>query len=233
MEEKILRLSADAAKSVEIFGKKHAEPDFVLPGLVAGAVGVLTGYDRTFWALEAAMAVACKTKGGDLLGIKPKSNGKVVYYNSIYPAYTLDERLYLIEQHIKDKEAKASIASNMTVLNGYGCKIDLMHDKDIQNIVLAYKGYRLIVFDTLPYTVSDANTGDIAKQAHVLRYIAAKTGAAVLYTTHDESGLIAFARWHGKMEKAGKHVHLSISDKDRHDYTYNREQGGVLIPLEK
>ena len=63
--------------------------DFIWPGFLAGTVGALVAPGATgksFWALEAAMSVACgaavdcKAAGGDLVGLAPERSGRVVYF---------------------------------------------------------------------------------------------------------------------------------------------------------
>lgn len=49
--------------------------DFIWPGFLAGTVGALVAPGATgksFWALEAAMAIACSVAGGDLVGLAPR-----------------------------------------------------------------------------------------------------------------------------------------------------------------
>ncbi|MDR2880919.1 MAG: flavodoxin-dependent (E)-4-hydroxy-3-methylbut-2-enyl-diphosphate synthase, partial [Azoarcus sp.] len=46
--------------------------DFIWPGFLAGTVGALVAPGATgksFWALEAAMSIACSVAGGDLIGL--------------------------------------------------------------------------------------------------------------------------------------------------------------------
>ena len=56
--------------------------DFIWPGFLAGTVGALVAPGATgksFWALEAAMAIACSVAGGDLVGLSPACAGRVVF----------------------------------------------------------------------------------------------------------------------------------------------------------
>ena len=64
---------------LQAFETKQPDPDFLWPGFLAGTVGALVAPGATgksFWALQAAMAVACHVPGGDLLGLNPSQNGK-------------------------------------------------------------------------------------------------------------------------------------------------------------
>ncbi|MGS4934027.1 AAA family ATPase [Aeromonas sp. 25-281] len=52
--------------------------DFIWSGFLAGTVGALIAPGATgksFWALQAAMAVACKESDGDLLQLRPTRSG--------------------------------------------------------------------------------------------------------------------------------------------------------------
>ena len=56
------------------FTNEPPELDFIWPGFLAGTVGALfapgaTG--KSFFALEAAMSIACSVAGGDLVGLAP------------------------------------------------------------------------------------------------------------------------------------------------------------------
>jgi len=70
---------------IEICGSFEAYPpesDFIWPGFMAGTVGALVAPGATgksFWALEAAMSIACSVAGGDLMGLHPERSGRVRY----------------------------------------------------------------------------------------------------------------------------------------------------------
>ncbi|WP_223925530.1 helicase RepA family protein, partial [Aeromonas caviae] len=65
----------------------HAASDghsrFQRPEALAGRAGGhqcahgATG--KSFWALEAAMSIACSVAGGDVVNLKPQHTGRVVY----------------------------------------------------------------------------------------------------------------------------------------------------------
>lgn len=63
---------------------EHEPPvlDFIWPGFLAGTVGARVAPGATgksFWALEAAMSIACSVAGGDLVGLAPTHTGRVAY----------------------------------------------------------------------------------------------------------------------------------------------------------
>jgi regulatory protein RepA len=78
--------------AIDIMGAFETEPpelDFIWPGFLSGTVGALVAPGATgksFWALEAAMAVAAP--GADLLGLRPPASGAVGRHalREIHPA---------------------------------------------------------------------------------------------------------------------------------------------------
>lgn len=67
------------------FTNEPPELDFIWPGFLAGTVGALVAPGATgksFFALEAAMSIACSVAGGDLVGLAPAHTGRVVYLGS-------------------------------------------------------------------------------------------------------------------------------------------------------
>ncbi len=58
--------------AIDVLAAFECEPpvlDFIWPGFLAGTVGALVAPGATgksFWALEAAMSIACSVAGGDL-----------------------------------------------------------------------------------------------------------------------------------------------------------------------
>ncbi|QDJ39774.1 AAA family ATPase [Bordetella hinzii] len=91
--------------------------DFVWPGFLAGTVGALVAPGATgksFWALEAAMSIACAVAGGDLVGIAPERAGRVVYFAGEDPEVALVRRIHAIGLHL-NQQAREAIAQNLTL----------------------------------------------------------------------------------------------------------------------
>ncbi|WP_449757724.1 AAA family ATPase [Diaphorobacter aerolatus] len=67
--------------AINVLAAFECEPpvlDFIWPGFLAGTVGALVAPGATgksFWALEAAMSIACSVSGGDLVGLAPHTPG--------------------------------------------------------------------------------------------------------------------------------------------------------------
>lgn len=173
---------------------QEPEPlDFVLPGFVAGTVGTLfspgaTG--KSFLALEAAIAVASSTDGGDLLRLHPDASGRVVYLAAEDPDSVLSTRLYAIAQHLPPV-ARESIIENLSIHSILGRGMDLGNRSHCDGIINYIEdGARLIVIDTISrlHTLEESSNGDMARLLQGLEYMAARTGAAVLFLHHISKG---------------------------------------------
>ena len=61
-----------AINIMEAFQQEPPQLDFIWPGFLAGTVGALVAPGATgksFWALEAAMSIACSVAGGDVVNL--------------------------------------------------------------------------------------------------------------------------------------------------------------------
>jgi len=95
------------------FTNEPPELDFIWPGFLAGTVGALVAPGATgksFFALEAAMSIACSVAGGDLVGLTPKKTGRVVYFAGEDPQPALIKRVHSIGQHL-GQSAREAIAA--------------------------------------------------------------------------------------------------------------------------
>lgn len=94
------------------FTNEPPELDFIWPGFLAGTVGALVAPGATgksFFALEAAMSIACSVAGGDLVGLAPAHTGRVVYLAGEDPQPALVRRVHAIGQHL-NQSAREAIA---------------------------------------------------------------------------------------------------------------------------
>src|SRR5476651_1780877 len=133
------------------FDEQQPDPDFLWPGFLAGTVGALVAPGATgksFWALQAAMAVACHVPGGDLLGLEPRQNGKVFYIAGEDPELGLTQRLYSMSSHL-EVESRKSIAENLVIDPVMGTQLNLISDDQRKTLIEKCRGARLLVIDTL------------------------------------------------------------------------------------
>ena len=180
-----LPLSLDLAAA---FREKPRDPDFVLPGLVAGTVGALVSPGATgksFWALEIAAAVA---GAGDMVQAGVRSHGRVLVIAAEDPTPILATRIHNMGQRLDESERDAAI-ERLDVLPAMALGIDLYGDgaqRWADAIIERGRGCRLIVVDTLSrvHSGEENERRDAARVMRLLEYIAARTGAAVVFLHH-------------------------------------------------
>lgn len=220
------------------FSNDPPQLDFIWSGFVAGTVGALIAPGATgksFWALQAAMSVACYAPGGDTIRISPRHNGPVVYMAAEDPEAALIQRVHAIGKHL-NPQARQAIAENLTIEPILGKRFDVMSGAGVELLLSKCEGARLLVLDTLNrvHQLDENSNGDMARVVSTLEHIAAKSGAAVLYLHHVSKGsaqnnqldqqqaargasvLTDNARWCGYVTKMGQKQAEQLSDrKDR------------------
>lgn len=174
------------------FTNEPPELDFIWPGFLAGTVGALVAPGATgksFFALEAAMSIACSVAGGDLVGLAPAHTGRVVYLAGEDPQPALVRRVHAIGQHL-NQSAREAIAENLMLEPIMGKRLNVMDEAHLRRVIDYSAGARLIVLDTLSriHSLDENSNGDMAHLVSVLEHIAATTGAAVLYLHHVNKG---------------------------------------------
>lgn len=227
--------------------------DFIWPGFLAGTVGALVAPGATgksFWALEAAMSVACSVAGGDLIGLAPPHTGRVVYLAGEDPTPALIRRVHAIGQHLSQK-ARAIIAENLVLQPILGKRLNVMEDLHLARVVEFCAGSRLIVLDTLSriHALDENSNGDMARLVSTLEYLAAETGAAVLYLHHvnkssaregqtdqqqaarGASALIDNARWCGFVSRMTESECESLSDRAFDRKPIGKDRRGFFIRM--
>lgn len=231
--------------------------DFIWPGYLAGTVGALVSPGATgksYFALEAAMAVACSVAGGDVLRIRPVHTGRVVYFAGEDPEPILVRRVHAIGQHI-GQEAREVIAENLTLEPIMGKRLDIMDEAHLRRVVEYCADARLVVFDTLSriHSLDENSNSDMSKVVATLEHIAASTGASVLYLHHVTKGyaregqtdqqqaargasaLIDNARWCGFVAKMTEDEAKRLSDRayDRKPIGHSRRGFFVRFGVSK
>lgn len=217
------------------FTNEPPELDFIWPGFLAGTVGALVAPGATgksFFALEAAMSIACSVAGGDLVGLAPAHTGRVVYLAGEDPQPALVRRVHAIGQHL-NQSAREAIAENLMLEPIMGKRLNVMDEAHLRRVIDYSAGARLIVLDTLSriHSLDENSNGDMAHLVSVLEHIAATTGAAVLYLHHVNKGsardgqtdqqqaargasaLIDNARWCGYVAKMTEQEAERLSDR--------------------
>lgn len=232
--------------AIDLLAAFQNEPpvlDFIWPGFIAGTVGALVAPGATgksFWALEAAMSVACGVAGGDLVGLAPVQTGRVVYLAGEDPPEALECRVHTIGKHL-NRQAREAIAGNLILEPIMGLGKDVMVERQLRRFIADYAGVRLIVLDTLSriHSRDENSNGDMAHLINQLEKFAVGTGAAILFLHHVSKGsarecqtdqpgaargasaLIDNARWCGFVAKMTEDEAMRLSD-----HSYDREPIG-------
>jgi RecA-family ATPase len=177
-----------AINILEAFENKPPLMECLWPKFLLGTVGALVAPGATgksFWSLQAAMAVACDVPGGDLLGLKPEVNGRVHYIAGEDPEIAIMQRIHALGTHL-DAEARQSIAKNLSIESVVGQQQDLMNIGERSALIEKCHGMKLIVIDTLSrvHRLDENSNGEMGSLITSLEHIAIKTGACVLYLHH-------------------------------------------------
>ena len=136
---------------MDAFSNAPPALDFVWPGFLSGTVGALVAPGATgksFWALQAAMSVACSVAGGDTVNLKPQHTGRVVYLAGEDPGEALIRRVHAIGNYL-NQSAREAIAKNLTLEPILGTRLNVMREAHLRRVIEYSAGARLIVLDTL------------------------------------------------------------------------------------
>lgn len=225
--------------------------DFIWPGFLAGTVGALVAPGATgksFWALEAAMAIACSVAGGDLVGLGPACAGRVVYFAGEDPEVALVRRIHAIGQHL-NQQAREAIAENLIIQPIMGKRMNVMDDQHLARVIEFCAGARLIVLDTLSriHDRDENSNGDMARLVATLECAATSTGASVLYLHHVSKGsaregqtdqqqaargasaLVDNARWCGFVAKMTEEQAKTLSDRAYDRQPIGNDRRGLFV----
>ena len=201
-------LSEYAINIAEAFSTAPPALDFVLPGFLAGTVGLLASpgaIGKTWVALELGCAVASRLANAQLLNLPIPKSGKVVFLSAEDPAVALQQRLHAIGKFLTI-EAREEVAASLQVISLVGQHTDLspeVNDKGVpcgedwsDTIAEQCKGVRLIVLDTLSrwHSKEENSNRDMALLLKVAEWLAAVTGAAVLFLNHSSKSMIIQGR---------------------------------------
>lgn len=218
----------------------HPPPpiDEVLPGLVAGTVGILAGAGasgKSMWALQAAIAVA---GGPDLLQLGIRGKGRVHYLAAEDPESIINGRLYMLGKYIS-ADCHCSISELLIIKSQAESRLDIMDMKHIQKIITDAQDARLVIIDTLNrvHALDENSNGDMGRLTVQLEYISQQIGAAVLHLHHvsknatrlaeddqhaarGASALSDNARWAAglRIMSEGEATKRGISSTQRHKY---------------
>lgn len=194
-----------AVDILRAFDTRPPEFDFVLPGMLAGSVGLLVspgGAGKSMAALEMGCAIASGTPDGDLLGLEPKQ-GKVFYLAGEDPELAIWHRLHAMGERFTPATREA-IASDLTVLSIVGHQPNIMDPRWHDWIIQSATGHRLIIIDTLTrfHQLDENSNGEMSQLISMLEYIAKQTGCAILVLHHSSKSMAVAGR--GDEQQSGR-----------------------------
>lgn len=171
----------------QVFSQTEPDIDFVLPGFIAGTVGVLSApgsSGKSWWALEALCAVAGGLRA-DLLDLRPAAHGRVIYLCLEDLQIVLVKRLCKLREHFSD-DVRALLLEQLHILPLAGQRIDMRKDRVRDWLAGLCTDARLCVVDTLS-RVHDADENDNSEMSQLLsnfEFVSSRTGCAILLTHH-------------------------------------------------
>lgn len=175
--------------------------DFVLPGLLAGTVGLIVGQGsvgKSMLALHIGLSVAT---GFPVAGgwWRPPSTGPVTILYGEDPPEILQERLYWLRKYrgMPDEDAEAvDMSLNIRSTAGDDMRIMmrangmLLPGPFYENLKEICRGQRLVIIDPLAF-LSDADENDNGAMTQLMRMIqsiAAETGSTMIVLHHVSKG---------------------------------------------
>lgn len=160
-------------------------------GPLLGSVAALIsqgGVGKSFFALEAAMAIA--DQRADILDLKPNVNGGVLYVSLEDSSIILKRRLFEIGQ-ILDDDTKKSVARNLRIWQLFGSEVDIMDSEGFWCFHIIEEANRLlnpklVILDTLSraHSFDENNNGQMARVVSKIEKIAKETEATILFLHH-------------------------------------------------
>lgn len=161
--------------------------DFVLPGLLAGTVGLLFsagGVGKSSFALQSLIQIVT---GRDLLGLGDVEQGRVVYFSGEDGTVALHHRIHALINHFSiSPNEKEKLKNNLLIVPTVGHSIDLLNMLDKTWLFTQLKGRRLAVMDTLTrfHSIDENSASDAKKVMAALEGMAFETGCAIVFLHH-------------------------------------------------
>ena len=187
--------------------------DHVLPGLLAGTVGMLAGpggVGKTMFELQVAMAVACGGsicggvfEGGESGAMMSTRPGKVVLVAAEEAEDVIWHRLHAVAATLLKQPSLLGVdADPVTILGLWAENLHIyplagvprvtLMDGDFEStgsfkqLMAACDGARLVMLDPIRrfHSCEENNSGDMTALVQLLQEISSKTKAAVIFAHH-------------------------------------------------
>lgn len=181
------------------FGTKPPPLDFVLPGLVAGTVGVVVspgGVGKSMLMLESALSVGMGEDVGGIWGEAPH-RGRVVYLAGEDPREVLERRLHALGFLLNTDAQEYAAAEMVEVLPAYGLGITVANNSPVGIVPsrawetleqhLIDNPARLLILDTLNRLlggISENDSGAMGAVLSIIEQTCRKVGCAVIIVHH-------------------------------------------------
>ena len=185
----------------KMFNEDAPPPDYVLPGMLSGTVGMVVGAGATgksMWTVEAAISIACGRDVFGVLGSDPVM-GRVVYLCAEDQEPVLHTRLRMMAQAIRAKHGEYAdtyldlVRNNLDVVPvfGMGLTISGLDDPNWGAAVEYCKGARMVILDTLIRFAGGANENDNVAMGNMMNFVEKAvwaTGSSYLLLHHVGKG---------------------------------------------
>ena len=174
----------------DYFSQTPAPLDFLWEGgPLLGSVGALVspgGVGKSWFALQAAAAIAAGTEDADLLGIKPTKRGVVHYFSFEDSEAIFWHRLHDLAAHFSP-DTREKIKENLRIhymMQAQG--FDLALEGIEHAIIPAITGARLVIIDTLnqSHTFDENRNDEMSQLLRRIRHIADASKATILFIHH-------------------------------------------------
>lgn len=218
-----IRDGAQHGHDIELLDVGHMldnEPpplDFVLPGLLAGTVGMLVAAGATGKSMMALQLAATVAAGADTLGLaavatKPFQLGRVIYLTGEDPQPIIHTRIAALRE-VLTREQRELLGRNLLVGDLVGVMPDLLDPAWFSRIARLVEGSRLVILDTLRrfHTGDENDGGEMTRLVAALERIARRSGTTVLAPHHASK---AAAR-EGATDQSANRGHSVLSDNGR------------------
>ena len=195
-------------QALDIRGVLNSPPpalDFVLPGLLAGTVGMIVGpgaVGKTTFLIQLAMSLAAGNSIGCGLPFKTETPGKVVLVAAEETASILSHRLHAIHRYVMEELSGSFLdgVTAATVMDSWANNLCIVptssgsHHLTKGDVATQFytdlcafaKGARLVIVDPLRrlHGGDENDSAAMTDMVQALERLARKTGAAVIVAHH-------------------------------------------------
>lgn len=178
---------------------ERQELDFVLPGLMAGNVGLIVGagaVGKSFLSMQLALSVAA---GAHFIFDEVKTGKVVAVFGEDCPKMLKERQFWINKHHNFNENEQQIIDENLTTISAVGESMalvgrigngDFVEAKFAETVKNLATGARLLILDCL-VLMSAGNENDNAVMAFfmsILTKIAFETGCAIIILHHTSKG---------------------------------------------